>query len=88
MAFIKIISLPNGMGSACTRYTYKQWTPTDKGSIGIGEVAEVPDEELAAHLATEKVMQVIGPESATTEKRRGRPPAMSKELEQIMEIQR
>ena len=77
MAFIKIISLPSGNGATCTKYYYAEKDRNDPNAnanrrIAVGEVAEVPDDELEAHLATGKVMQVSGPTAAVAPKR-GRP---------------
>ena len=66
MAFIKIISLPGGGAASCTKYFYKNGSrQNNKKWIGVGEIAEVPDNELDVHLATGKVMQVRGPNDAS-----------------------
>lgn len=87
MAFIKIITLDGGDKSACSEYFFKSGRIHEKCSITIGEVAEVPDEELAFHLSTRKVMQVPGPEAAEVRKR-GRPAKLSEEAESIYALQR
>ena len=65
MAFIKIISLPGGNGATCTKYYYRDG-PRDiqRNWIGIREIAEVPDSELAGHLKTGKVVQASSQEWA------------------------
>lgn len=89
MAFIKIISIPGGGAATCTKYFYANGTALNKGCIKVGEVAEVPDSELAAHLATGKVMQVPGKESSEPPApRRGRPPKVAEGFEAIFEAQR
>lgn len=78
MAFIKIISLPGGQAT-CSEYFFKDHkVGPEKCSIKIGEVAEVPDEELSGHLATCMVQQVTGADDAGV-KRRGRPPKSAAE---------
>lgn len=59
MAFIKIITLPSGV-STCSGYFYRPYNGdvSVKRKIVIGEIAEVPDKELEAHLRTGMVMQV------------------------------
>ena len=65
MAFIQIISLPGGNGATCTKYYFKNGPRVNnKKWIAVGEVAEVPDEELSEHLASGKVIQVMGPNAA------------------------
>lgn len=89
MAFIKIISLGNGGAASCSKYFYKNSTVLEPGFIRVGEVAEVPDSELAMHLATGKVMQVPGKESSEPPApRRGRPPKVAEGFEAIFEAQR
>jgi len=87
MAFIKIITLDGGDKAACTKYYFKGGRINEKCFIGIGEVVEVPDAELATHLATRKVMQVPGPEAAEI-KKRGRPAKLNDEAESIYALQR
>ena len=79
MAFITIIALPEGGASSCTKYFYRGSAPAgEQCFIRVGEVAEVPDSELDAHLATGKVVSVAGLD-AVPGKRRGRPPKQSVE---------
>ena len=90
MAFIQIISLPSGNGATCTKYYFKNGPRVNnKKWIAVGEVAEVPDEELSVHLATGKVMQVSGPTPAyTAPAKRGRPSKVDEELGAILAVQR
>lgn len=88
MAFIKIISIPGGGASTCTKYTYKSGAALDRGYIKVGEVAEIPDEELAMHLATGKVMQVQSNQPDPPAPRRGRPPKAQEGFDAIFEAQR
>lgn len=100
MAFIKIISLPGGNGATCTKYYYRDG-PRDiqRNWIGIREIAEVPDSELAGHLKTGKVVQASPQEWAefnaskdapaeAPAPRRGRPPKADDDLAGILAAQR
>lgn len=88
MAFIKIITLPGGKASSCSTYFFKEGAVHEKCYIAVGEVAEVPDSELANHIETGKVMQVPGPEAEAEPKKRGRPAKISDEAAEIMSYQR
>lgn len=86
MAFIKIISLDGGDKASCSKYYFKDGRINEKNWIAVGEVTEVPDSELGQHLATGKVMQVMG--ESDEPRRRGRPAKMTDEASEILAIQR
>jgi hypothetical protein len=89
MAFIQIISLPGGNGATCTKYYFKNGPRVNnKKWIAVGEVAEVPDEELATHLASGKVIQVMGPNAAIPAPKRGRPAKVDDEFASVLAAQR
>ena len=100
MAFIKIISLPGGNGASCSKYFYKDGPrENNKNWIGVGEVAEVPDEDLDRHLSSGKLYQASASEAAayfgslgqpkTEPARRGRPPKhVDNDLAEIYGAQR
>lgn len=89
MAFIQIISLPGGNGATCTKYYFKNGPRVNnKKWIAVGEVAEVPDSELADHLASGKVIQVSGPNGAIPVTKRGRPAKVDEEFSSVFAAQR
>lgn len=89
MAYIAIITIPGTNQCSCMKYYYKSGRKVDgKKFIEPGEVAEVPDEELETHLASGKVMQVSGPNSAPAPAKRGRPAKVNNEYSEIYSGQR
>lgn len=88
MPFIQIITIPGTNQCAAHKYYFAGKT-SDKNLkrwIGPGEVAEVPDSDVAYHLSSGKVMLV--PDAVGVKARRGRPPKEDADFASVFAAQR